>query len=203
MASNNLVVAVKPVLDKVGIDVIAQILSFVDPKDIVMLQRVCKGLATASRERVVWRNALRLVSEQHGIYTATFPIRDMTTAQLQHAATSPAKFTAFLRQELRPPKNKLPVELIEPKLTRELPGNCCFERAFLVPGGRYILTMIYTETESYLMELWDIGFSTDSVTPSSIASKDFNDHTVVIIGLQPITTRDGLLVMLEVMPDNR
>ena len=168
-----------------------------------MLQRVCKGLSTASREWVIWRNALRRVSKRHGIYTATFPICNMTTVQLQHAATSPAKFTAFLQKELRPPKNKLPMELIKPKFTCELPGNCCFERAFLVPGGRYILTMTYTETDSYLIELWDIGFSMDSVTPSSITSRDFNERTVVIIGLQPIATGDGLLVMLEVTPDNR
>jgi hypothetical protein len=128
----------------------------------------------------------------------------MTIAQLQHAATSPAWFMACLQWELRPPKNKLPMytENVKPKSIHNLPGDCCFESTFFVSGGCYILTMSYTETGSYLVELWDIGFSTGSVqTPSScIAYEDFKGYIVVIIGLQPITTKDGLLVMLEVTP---
>jgi len=127
----------------------------------------------------------------------------MTTPQLQHAATSPSRFTAYLRQELRPPKNKLPTKLIKPTSFRALPGKHCFERAFLVPGGRYILTMSYTKP-CYLIQLWDIGFSVDSVTPSfPVASKRFEEYIVVILGLQPIATGDGLLVMLEITLDNR
>ena len=205
MASNNLVIAAKPAFDKLVDEMIVLIMSFTDPKDIIALRRVCRRLATASRQRIVWSNALRLVSEQHGIYMATFRILEMTIVQLQHAATSPARFTACLQRELRPPKKKLPThtERVKPKSIRNLPGDCCFERAFLVPGGRYILTMSYTR--SYLVELWDIGFSTGSVrTPSSrIAYKDFKGYIVVIVGLQPTATRDGLLVMLEVTPDNR
>jgi hypothetical protein len=126
----------------------------------------------------------------------------MTTAQLQHAATSPAQFMAYLRRELEPPKIELPTELMKPKCIRELPGKCCFERAFLVPGGRYILTMSsYTKTT---IKLWDIGFSRDSVTPSlPVASEHFKEDTVLISGLQPIGTGDGFLVMLEVTPHNR
>jgi hypothetical protein len=85
-----------------------------------------------------------------------------------------------------------------------LPGEHCFEAAFLVPGGRYILTMSYTDSETYLTQLWDIGFSMDSVIPSRpVAFEDFKEDMVVIIGLQPIATRDGLLMMLEVTLNNR
>lgn len=84
-----------------------------------------------------------------------------------------------------------------------LPGKCSFDRTFLVLGGHYILTMTETNT-IFLIKLWDIGFFMDSVTPSlPIVSTSFKEHMVVILGLQPITTGDGLLVMLEVMQDNR
>jgi hypothetical protein len=106
----------------------------------------------------------------------------MTTAQLQHAATSPAQFTAYLQWELGPPENKLPTELMKPKSICDLPGKCCFERAFLMPGGRYILTM--SAYKKAIIKLWDIGFSPDSVTPSGpVASIDFNGNTVLIAGL--------------------
>ena len=72
-----------------------------------------------------------------------------------------------------------------------------------MPGGRYILTISYKDT-SYLIGLWDIGFSMDSVIPSHpVVSKRFKEHIVVILGLQPTTTGDGLLVMLEVTLDYR
>lgn len=203
MASNNLA-AVKPALGTLGLDVIVQIMSFVDPKEIIMLRRVCRALLTASHERIVWMNALHMVSERHGIYTGTFPKRKMTmtTAQLQHAATSPAQFMAYLQRELGPPKNKLPTELMKSKSIRNLPGGRCFERAFLVPGGRYILTM--SSYRNAIIKLWDIGFSRYSVTPPGlVTSRDFRGNTITILGLQPIGIRGGLLVMLEVEPHNR
>jgi F-box domain len=184
---------VKPALEKLGIDIIIQILSFVQPLDIIALRQVCRALLAASRERVVWRNALRLVTVQHGLFAATFPVGEMTIPQLQRAATSPGRFVAFLRRELRPPKIRLPNKCIEPTSIRELPGK--FENAFLVPGGRYILAKA---RNFKTIELWDIGFSANSVIPSSpVTFKRFKKY-IAIIDLQPIAAGDGLLVMVEV-----
>ena len=189
---------VKPALEKLGIDIIVQILSFVQPLDIIALRQVCRALLAASRERVVWRNALRLVTVQHGLFAVTFPVGEMTIPQLQRAATSPGRFVAFLRRELRPPKIRLPNKCIEPTSIRELPGE--FDSAFLVPGGRYILTM----REFEIIELWNIGFSVNSVIPSSpVTFERFKECIVVVIDLQPIAAGDGLLVMVEVTPYNR
>jgi hypothetical protein len=105
---------------------------------------------------------------------------------------------AFLRRELRPPKIRLPNKCIEPTSIRELPGE--FESAFLVPGGRYILTMREFET----IELWDIGFSVNSVIPSSpVTFERFKECGVMVIDVRPIAAGDGLLVMVEVTPYNR
>ena len=83
-----------------------------------------------------------------------------------------------------------------------LPGGRCFERAFLVLGGRYILTM--SSYRNAIIKLWDIGFSRYSVTPPGlVTSRDFRGNTITILGLQPIGIGGGLLVMLEVEPHNR
>jgi hypothetical protein len=96
----------------------------------------------------------------------------MTVLQLEHAATSPARFVCHLRC-------KLPTSL-QPVYTRILSiranqGNR-LESYFLVPGGRYLLTSL----QSGRIQLWDLGFSSNmAIPPNPIASIDVECFTRV------------------------
>jgi len=136
-------------------------------------------------------NALRLVCVHHGIFAPTFPVASMTLPQLEHAATSPMRFLTRLRRDL-------PTEPIRPVCTRvltKLPAESEFEGTFLIPGGRFLIT----RSSRHLVELWDLGFTPDSVISSQpVASLQFTEGNVLMLGVQPTGDGLGISMMVEV-----
>ncbi|KIM91317.1 hypothetical protein PILCRDRAFT_810578 [Piloderma croceum F 1598] len=182
-------IKVQPAFDKLSLDIIVHIFSFVQPLDIIPVRQTCKTLSYASRERIVWMNALRRVCARHGVFAPTFPIADMTVLQLEHSATSPTRLLARIRRDL-------PTGSIQPMCTRmltKLPATSAFHDTILVPGGRFL----FTRSPGNIIELWDLGFSPDSVI-RLIASEFFQDKDIFIVYIQPKGDGLGILVIVKV-----
>jgi len=139
-------------------------------------------------------NALRRVCVRHSVFAPTFPIADMTVLQLEHSATSPTRLLARIRRDL-------PTGSIQPVCTRmltKLPAASAFHDTFLVPGGRFL----FTRSPGNTIELWDLGFSPDSVI-RLIASEHFENEHTFIVYLQPKGDGLGILVVVEVVFTSR
>ena len=122
------------------------------------------------------------------MFKATFPTNDMTTSQVEHAATSPARFVAHLHCNLPLPSS------IQPMYTRILSfhaKNTSLDSYFLVPGGRYLVTSL----RNGRIQLWDLGFSANmAIAPNPLASTDVKDF-INIRCLGPTSNGLGIRVV--------
>ncbi|KAJ3527502.1 hypothetical protein NMY22_g9762 [Coprinellus aureogranulatus] len=110
---------------KLSSDLVAQILGFLDPVDILAMRAVSLHAFTALT-----------VCELHGIFKPTYPLDKMSRAELESAASGPHRFMRFVSQfESEPQPHKKPL------LTRRFS-----------PGGRRqgqgLLTACTTLTDS-------------------------------------------------------
>jgi hypothetical protein len=114
----------------------------------------------------------------------------MNVSQLEHAASSPARFVSHLRRNLSR-------GTIRPVYTRILyvgpDSDTTLESYFLVPGGRYLVTAL----RNGRIQLWDLGFSPHmAISPYPIASTDIQNFMNVRC-LGPIG--DGLGIRMVAM----
>ncbi|KAF7426027.1 hypothetical protein PC9H_008392 [Pleurotus ostreatus] len=193
------------------LDTLIQVLSFANPQDIIALRKTCRALMIATCQRIVWINALRLICAQRGIYTRSFPVKEMSLVQLEHAATTPFRFTSLLRHSSRSQKSPSPttaanstfsssahpvaIRLLQPRLPRDFAGDVgIFESSYLVPGGRFLLT----RSSRNLLQVWDLGYSADMmIKPESVASHHLGDGELQFDPDAQITQDgEGLLVFL-------
>lgn len=73
----------------------------------------------------------------------TFPIYDMSLSALEYAATGPERFLrTAINGNLLEPRSHLIIER----------DNVGFRGIFLVPGGRYLVTVDFTR-----VAVWDLG----------------------------------------------
>jgi hypothetical protein len=106
----------------------------------------------------------------------------MSISELEHAATSPARFRTLLRSQLNcllpamepyvkriltpPSRGRLPKAALE----LGIPANAFtvpFSDIILVTGGRFLIT----RNELSLVQIWDLGFSASmAIHPYPIAS---------------------------------
>ncbi|KAF7360251.1 F-box domain-containing protein [Mycena venus] len=86
-------------LNEFPMDTLIHIQSFMDPMDILALRQCSKMLVSATLHRTVWLNALRRVCAAHEVSLLTYPMENMSLAELQHAATSPARFIAQISKD--------------------------------------------------------------------------------------------------------
>jgi hypothetical protein len=116
----------------------------------------------------------------------------MTISQLEHAATSPARFASHLRCNLS-------IGTVQPIYTRILSirtKDTALDSYFLVPGGRYLVTSL----RSGRIQLWDLGFSSNmAIPPNPIAFID-TEHFINIRCLGP--TGDGLGIRIVTLNDH-
>jgi hypothetical protein len=106
----------------------------------------------------------------------------MRTFELEHAATSPARFRSLLHRQLSfilPPIEPYVKRILTPPSRGRLPKGAlesgipvtAFTGAFtdliLVPGGRFLIT----RNDLFLVQIWDLGFSASmAIHPYPIAS---------------------------------
>jgi hypothetical protein len=107
----------------------------------------------------VWVNALRTAFSDGQVFEPTYPIKDMTLLELEHAATSRSRFAARLWNELQGDQPLTPIAIrilrLHPPLSPEIEhpfGH--FKNSVLVPGGRFLITSTNTD----IVQLWDLGF---------------------------------------------
>ncbi|EDR02541.1 uncharacterized protein LACBIDRAFT_295431 [Laccaria bicolor S238N-H82] len=124
---------------------------FLDPIDILALRFTCKHVSGTTRSRIVWVNALRNVSIAQGVFLPSFPVEQMSSDDLEHAALSPHQSRARFQK----------ADKTTPFLTRpfaphfqggDLAANSILT-VHLVPGGRFL----FTSNRQGEVHLWDIG----------------------------------------------
>lgn len=117
----------------------------------------------ATYERSIWMNALHLFVAKYRAFRISFPLT-MTTAQLEHAATRPARFAAVLRNgPLSEDVVPLATQILSlSKYAEQLEGGRTtghFTFLRLVTGGRFLITI----TSTFLLQLWRLGLNPDDL----------------------------------------
>ncbi|KAF6753095.1 hypothetical protein DFP72DRAFT_849464 [Ephemerocybe angulata] len=144
----------EPALDKLPTDILIAILHLLDPMDIISMRMTCRAFGIGSYTKAVWLGALERVCEAHGILERSFPAQDMSTEELEHAATAPTRFLSLFsdhkptRTSTRNPNCDL-----RPTLVQTVPLDAPRSGGvYLVPGGRYLLV------NEGRLALWDVGY---------------------------------------------
>ncbi|KAJ7666059.1 hypothetical protein DFH06DRAFT_266202 [Mycena polygramma] len=152
-------------------------------------------MASATGHRTVWMDALRRVCAAHEASVLTFPIENMSRTDLEHAATSPARFIAHISND-RPADALVPAfstRLFQyrlPKLATGNPGDIEFMR--LIPGGRYLVTA----TAVGRISLWDLGHSPAAIiNPYPLASTVL-PHRPSQLLIQPTKDNQGFRILV-------
>ncbi|KAJ7739975.1 hypothetical protein DFH07DRAFT_839507 [Mycena maculata] len=158
--------------DEFAMDLLIHIQSFMDPADIMALRRSSKIMAAATRHRTVWISALRRVCALHEVPMCTYPVENMSLAEFEHAATSPARFLAQIFKN-RATDDLIPAfstRLFKPRLPRFSPGPAPLGEVSLIrliPGGRYLVT----SSDANRICVWDLGYSPAAIVdPYPLAS---------------------------------
>ncbi|KAF8802596.1 hypothetical protein BYT27DRAFT_7172643 [Phlegmacium glaucopus] len=152
---------VQPLLSGFSLDLQILICEFLHPTQILALRQTCKAFHEATSRRVVWIHALMRICHENSLFLPTFPIPDMSDAELECAATAPLRWIALSSSKVRNNDGVLP-----PRRTRfiknpfalmlKVPDPTGGSDLYLVPGGRYLVT----STLDYL-GVWDLGYCSD------------------------------------------
>ncbi|EFI27011.1 hypothetical protein CC1G_15144 [Coprinopsis cinerea okayama7 len=142
-------------------DIMLSIHRYLEPRDFISMRRTCKSFHKLSKMKILWIYAVQDLYHRHGLqnYVAQFSLEKMSLADLERLALSPSRFLDWMRrghskfipkfenfEVLRPPRF-VAVE---------------FEFAFMVPGGRFLVTTsrsrAYDDGGETAACLWDLGY---------------------------------------------
>ncbi|KAL1761640.1 hypothetical protein FB107DRAFT_285915 [Schizophyllum commune] len=143
------------------------IFGYVDPPTIFRLRAVCIGLRDATLHRAPWIQALRAIMQRNDVFSPSYPLSDMSVAELEHAVISPIKFSETVKQrgvrilserEMTRDTPAVTVPKLHPARQRtvrldtgEAPNAIL--RHDLLPGGRYSLL-----TTAKAIHIFDLGY---------------------------------------------
>ena len=131
--------------------------------------KACRVFRKAANARLVWKSALERVIEEHGIFWPTFPLADMSTEQLEHAASGPYRFAEKLQTSFGDRYRAYQDRTFSP-LQKNHVGTHVVDKMTLVPGGRFLVT---SGDDSIC--LWDLGFNLETpVSPYPLATLEGN-----------------------------
>ena len=128
------------------------------------LIQTCKAFYGVASQRNVWIGALNRICHQNLLFRPTFPVHDMSVAELERAATAPFRWVALSFSEDRNGNGCLPTRttriLKNPtqsmidylQLPRRTEGIFTFYRPYLVPGGRFLV-----RNGPDCLGVWDLG----------------------------------------------
>ncbi|KAJ3518099.1 hypothetical protein NMY22_g13827 [Coprinellus aureogranulatus] len=149
-------------------DLLIQVLCYLDAIDIIAVRSTCRKFYRASLSKTVWMAALDRACDEHGIYKPSFPMEKMSTTELEHAVAAPRRFVKAVEDlPWAHPRELPPYQKVLGQLTAPLNANGEPEErfyagsAFLVPGGRFLVTF-----GSHVC-LWDLGYNATSQSPGT------------------------------------
>lgn len=166
---------------EVPADVWMEIARYLEPLSLLRLEMTCNTLRDYLSDRNVWATALKAMIERNCLFPPSYPIDEMDLIQLKRAALGPCMSHKLMRRsKLTSFKSLSSFESREKPLPMSGNISCppCIpisdgpKTAFLVPGGRYLLST-HDEIPNRLT-LWDLGPSVQPlVVPTDICRANF------------------------------
>ncbi|KAF8156983.1 hypothetical protein B0H34DRAFT_711457 [Crassisporium funariophilum] len=133
----------KNVMDLLNLpfDMLLAVLAFTAPSDILALRKTCRTMMQVTSLRSVWIDVLERVCYENSVLRASFPRTDMSLLELEAAAMGPTRCLTAFKKAHEEMRTSLPP--LGPRHALHPPGfvpTYC-NRIFLIPGGRYLLTL--------------------------------------------------------------
>lgn len=115
-----------------------------------MLQ-TCKDMAEVISLRTVWLNALMRMCFKNCAITHSFPVSKMSRLELEYAAMGPERLVAAMTKAHSQQLTFLPPSKVHMPLRPSTFLSSLCTQIFLVPGGRYLLTLCRG-----VIAIWDL-----------------------------------------------
>lgn len=157
----------------------------------------------ATSQMIVWIDALRQMCIENSVFRPTFPLADMTLAELEYATMAPFKWLAVAARESDSPEalagrsrflSPVPSET-DASESDEMPEEDDFDVRwlFLVPGGRFLITFSWR-----WIIVWDLGFSpyrSRGALSKAIARTKVPLHSLYLVHASP--DGQGLYILIS------
>ena len=174
---------------------------YLPPTDLTNeLEQTCKLLHDALHEKSVWISVLQQGCSRDGVYFPSYPVAEMDIRRLQRAALAPYRLYRLVEScsahssdppQLNPVSNTL-INLTTPSVEPATPSVHWQQVAFLVPGGRYLLT-----GGTFALYLWDLG------PPDRLVSADSTLVARAVIQSNPSAKIHGWTrISARILPDD-
>ncbi|KAF8804232.1 hypothetical protein BYT27DRAFT_7170356 [Phlegmacium glaucopus] len=144
----------------IALDLQIVICTFLHPSDILSLRKTCKTLQLATKQRSIWIDALHRVCLENTLFLPSFPIPDMSDAELERAAIAPWRWielsASFATQGFSGSESRLSPtasRFIGSPFDIGLEKMAITEQVILVPGGRYMVGYSHSG-----VGVWDLGY---------------------------------------------
>ncbi|KAL1704074.1 hypothetical protein EV121DRAFT_206599 [Schizophyllum commune] len=158
-------------LQDVPFDLTVEILKYLPPLDVLAVRKSCRSLRDASHDRSLWIGLVDSACAEHDMFLGGGVYEDLSLTQLEHAATSPARFLRCIP----PSPALLEGRCMEPRYLKiheetsvPSPRVLLSLNMLLVRGGRYLLTC-----SRNCIALWDLWKGDDNTEP--IARETFRE----------------------------
>ncbi|KAF5329976.1 hypothetical protein D9611_010407 [Ephemerocybe angulata] len=178
----------RPLMDQVPPDIWREISELLNPIDVIALGETCKALHEATAERTLWLNLLKAVCMEYDLFLHSYPIDEMSVAQLRRAALGPHLWIQRVHKHAVSPNVHFPdlgtsTNVLRPVSTIPFCGrlNSALWFKHLIPGGRFVITCDKGESQGTdILELWDLGFAGKRplLQPLLLASQDIGHPPV-------------------------
>ncbi|KAF8801190.1 hypothetical protein BYT27DRAFT_7342089 [Phlegmacium glaucopus] len=144
----------------IGLDLQMIICTFLHPSDILSLRKTCKTLQLATRQRLIWIDALHRVCLENTLFLPSFPIPDMSDVELERAAIAPRRWielsASFSTEGVSGSEARLSptaTRIINDPFENGPEGGSANTKLIIVPGGRYMV--VYSRNG---LGIWDLGY---------------------------------------------
>ncbi|KAJ7512802.1 hypothetical protein B0H11DRAFT_2213365 [Mycena galericulata] len=195
-ASGDVDTPLRLTLNEFPMDTLIHIQSFMDPTDILSLRQASKLMASATKHRIVWLDALRRVCALHEVSMLTYPIENMSPAELEHAATSPERFLAQVSKTTDVLIPALSTRLLQPRLPKSSigPPGPLGEVSLmrLIPGGRYLVI----SNDAARISVWDLGYGPAAIIDPHPFASIVLGHSPKEIFIQPTKDHHGFRLLV-------
>lgn len=138
----------------------------------------------------MWIRAAENVCASEGLALEWLPLDSMPVGDLEHFSLAPHRFVDFLRRNDNATVTPARVQSFTPKNPFQAGGPLMISQAFLLPGGRFLLT----SSRRVGMCLWDIGYSASK--PARASAIAFYPFPLDGLVGEPLPTPDAKGVLL-------